>query len=345
MLNSVQSLVLLLFACIYLPKASAQVELSLLECDNCLWTLDSDSIYKWDINWSKEFKPKGVFKRYNSGSLAYGRIKHNADTLLNTLIFTEDYNSYWDGKSWRSFTIPPAARSFDAGIGAHGEDLYLLAVYYFYKRIYHYDGVEINLVHDWPNPAIADIAVDAKGRAWYFKLNENETTNSLVVLNKDGAELASLPIDPPIITGNFYGMAIVNDYIYAGIGPNNEKYPNSILALTVEDGKVVIKKRIPYAYPGKRYLDLASSRPGLPNRTNKFVNISVYPNPSSDFIKIYSSLQMNMNLEIFDVQGQVLLKQNLIYGEAVDISHLAKGTYGYRAWHSEGLKTGLLVKN
>jgi len=344
LLTYARSLVLVPILLFLLPNASAQVEHNLLECDNCLWTLDSDSIYKWEINWDKEFRPKGVFKQ-RLGSLAYGSIKHTADTLLNTLIFSSDSYSYWDGKTWKSFTLPPAIRSYDAGIGAHAEHLYLMSVYANYPLIYHYDGDQITLVDQSPASATADIAVDAKGRAWYFESKEYRKANSLVVLNKDGIEEGSYPINPPLNSRQFYGIAIVNDYIYLGLGPENEDYPNSILALTVEDGRVVIKKRIPYAFEGKSYLDLASSKPGVPDRNDKSVQITVYPNPSSDYIKIYSSLPMKMDLEIFDMQGQVLLKQKLAYGEEIDISHLATGTYGYRAWHSEGLKTGLLVKN
>ncbi|ASK30111.1 hypothetical protein CEY12_08280 [Chryseobacterium sp. T16E-39] len=53
--------------------------------------------------------------------------------------------------------------------------------------------------------------------------------------------------------------------------------------------------------------------------------ISIYPNPATDFINI-KNLKGNNNYKIFDISGRIVL-QNLLHEEKIDVSSLTKGNY------------------
>ena len=68
-----------------------------------------------------------------------------------------------------------------------------------------------------------------------------------------------------------------------------------------------------------------------PSQQNTTVNISVYPNPASDYvnIKVNNIPEQFMTAEIIDVNGNVLLHKESI-GDSIlnfDISHFSIGSY------------------
>jgi hypothetical protein len=63
--------------------------------------------------------------------------------------------------------------------------------------------------------------------------------------------------------------------------------------------------------------------------TKKIENInriSVYPNPSNDFIKIYG-LQKNKHIKIYNVLGNIVKEQNILPNQEIDIKGLNNGIY------------------
>lgn len=55
-------------------------------------------------------------------------------------------------------------------------------------------------------------------------------------------------------------------------------------------------------------------------------NIKLYPNPSSDFIRIQSDSK-SISVKIFNLNGQMLLSGNYKPGENINVSQLNKGVY------------------
>lgn len=54
---------------------------------------------------------------------------------------------------------------------------------------------------------------------------------------------------------------------------------------------------------------------------------SLYPNPSSDFIKIKSPKNEKLNVQIFSTTGQLVLKGNFASEQTIDVSRLSTGFY------------------
>ena len=69
--------------------------------------------------------------------------------------------------------------------------------------------------------------------------------------------------------------------------------------------------------------------------------ISVFPNPSNDFIKI-SGLQKNENISIYNLLGKLVMKKNISPNQEIDIRVLSDGIYFMKM---ENKKTIKLIKN
>ena len=54
-------------------------------------------------------------------------------------------------------------------------------------------------------------------------------------------------------------------------------------------------------------------------------DISVLPNPATDFISVMNMEKEQLNLSLFDIQGKLVLERNEQYD--LDVSHLARGVY------------------
>jgi len=64
----------------------------------------------------------------------------------------------------------------------------------------------------------------------------------------------------------------------------------------------------------------------LENNT-KNNNISIYPNPSVNYLIIDNITNNNLNISVFDITGKKVLQQNIINNNKVDISALQSGVY------------------
>lgn len=80
-----------------------------------------------------------------------------------------------------------------------------------------------------------------------------------------------------------------------------------------------------------------------------FQNISVFPNPATDYIRILNPSNENtLEIEMRDLNGKIVLKENkaLINSpEAIiNINHLEKGVYSLRIYNGEGQNVYKIVK-
>ena len=73
---------------------------------------------------------------------------------------------------------------------------------------------------------------------------------------------------------------------------------------------------------------------GLDEQDNGFTEVSIYPNPSSDFI-YFPSKQMPISIGIYNNLGQKIIDQSAVDINKVDVSQLKKGIYFVRAIYSE----------
>jgi hypothetical protein len=55
--------------------------------------------------------------------------------------------------------------------------------------------------------------------------------------------------------------------------------------------------------------------------------LSIYPNPSSDVIRINSNSNESMNLKIYSLSGQLLRSGEFEPNQAIDVSDFSKGIY------------------
>lgn len=80
--------------------------------------------------------------------------------------------------------------------------------------------------------------------------------------------------------------------------------------------------------------------------TNK-INISVYPNPVSNFLNIDNSFSGNLQLKVFNQLGQIVLIQNQnTTSTSLDVSNLSKGLYYLNISSQEGhIETIKFIKN
>jgi hypothetical protein len=71
-------------------------------------------------------------------------------------------------------------------------------------------------------------------------------------------------------------------------------------------------------------------------------NLLVYPNPASEFI-VFDIVDKS-SLEIFDLQGHIVLERKIAKGEKVNIEKLCQGVYFYKIQNNNNIHTGKFVK-
>ncbi len=348
------AIILSFFIGICLSPSRAQVKVNLVDCPDCIYIANADSIFYWLPQSISSLDPRGAFGNTYE-SMAIGHVKHKEDTVLNTYIIQDFENQdfkYWDGRYWKALFMPPIDNKV-IGFGGYGAHLYLLVNYRIGdSRIYYYNGHSMKLILSDPNTVGADIAVDSLGRAWYATGTPMTVVNHLNVIDTTGTILKRFPLDRTFGARNLYGMAIVRDSIYIGLGPDAPTLPSSILSLEVKGDSAFVKRVIPQAHAAVYYQDLASYKPGIPDRKtkqedtgSKAFDISIFPNPSTGILNIDSDISGKINLELYDIRGRLLYSQILTAGETTDISQFAKAAYMYRIIIGDKINTGLVVKH
>jgi len=87
---------------------------------------------------------------------------------------------------------------------------------------------------------------------------------------------------------------------------------------------------------------------GLPAAIDEFSQmkqILVYPNPVKNYLNIALGLYTDINLQIFDTNGQIILVKNLKYSQKIDLPELPTGFYIYVLTGKNGfVEKGKLIK-
>jgi hypothetical protein len=72
-------------------------------------------------------------------------------------------------------------------------------------------------------------------------------------------------------------------------------------------------------------------------------NISIYPNPSKDWVKIDGLTELS-DVQIFDITGKLVLSQEYQLDDRIDISSLTTGMYILNIRNSEGVSSKKIIK-
>lgn len=338
----------LALSCLSLSSLGQVVYRNLIDCNQCIWAPRDAKIYQWQMDWHENFDTELSFPE-NFHSNTIGKIRVGSDTILKTHLvhnYTESGIHYWNGKKWKYRYLG----DFDGtivGIGAANFDFYYVTKYLGIYNIYHFNGYWSDLVHQTWSIRSADIAVDSLGRAWFPIGKEQGVADHFRIIDALGNIVREYPIEVPFSYNNVYGIAIENDVIYLGIGPNGEYYPSSILAFRIEDGKARLIEVMRQSDRELSYLDLASGNPGVPGRNPDEENpygIYLYPNPTQGPFTVISAIPAKITVSVFDLQGRCVHLQTVSSGDVLDISNLATGTYLYRASVYGEVKSGKILK-
>lgn len=76
----------------------------------------------------------------------------------------------------------------------------------------------------------------------------------------------------------------------------------------------------------------------------KLSSFQVFPNPAYDFIKIISDNSLQIEAEIYNIQGSIMKSQFLNSGETIPVSDLKPGVYLLKAKSDTEMVTTKFVK-
>ncbi|WP_121665626.1 FG-GAP-like repeat-containing protein [Mesonia aquimarina] len=64
-----------------------------------------------------------------------------------------------------------------------------------------------------------------------------------------------------------------------------------------------------------------------------YKNISIYPNPTEDYINIESKFEIfNEKFEVFSIQGKIVISGEISSSKKIDVNHLSSGTYFFKLY-------------
>ncbi|MCB0806804.1 MAG: T9SS type A sorting domain-containing protein, partial [Bacteroidales bacterium] len=73
------------------------------------------------------------------------------------------------------------------------------------------------------------------------------------------------------------------------------------------------------------------------------LEISIYPNPASNYLRFNNTEEKNLKLELLTLDGRLVLEKILLEEEEADISHLSEGTYVARLISEHGSRSEKLI--
>ncbi len=292
------------------------------------FTINGNSITKTGLSIDKGNTVSGIAFCNNLDGNAFSPTMYSADLLKP---------EYYDGTEWKSSSV--AVPEFILNPGGYGDYLY----YVFYnqatgsKEILRYTGTEFKPIYSYSVgviPTIADLAVDDNGNVWTFTgLNDNKLqTDSLYEISPSGQLLNQYAFSFNSV--HAYGCFILNKSIYIGLGTDNPENPSSLVPVTIENGIVKVGAALPFTGD---YSDLAACNAGNPLAVNELNNngeITIYPNPAKDFVRIKAPISFidSIVLTISNIYGQSLLENkvnsmNTPGNYSLNISSLQSGVY------------------
>lgn len=158
------------------------------------------------------------------------------------------------------------------------------------------------------------------------------------------------------ITGNFTNNSgVLGTFTTAGnFNGMGEKYLGVKLRSGTNDLTAWVKiycseerdtlKIISYAYLTSVHYNLLAGQTDITNIENtKPTKLTVYPNPSSEFLNLKNTDNQSINYEIFNQNGQIVLTGTT--ESQINISSLSSGNYIIRFWNQDQTNTENIIIN
>lgn len=228
--------------------------------------------------------------------------------------------------------------------GGHNADQYYMGVNQtsnFTERLYYYDGVNFTLLaNEFPNSyAVADIAVDALGRAWVFAGDDMANVTSLDVYDNTGL-LASYSMS--FLSLNAYGSFFMDDVLYVGFG-SQATAPNTIIPVEINGNTAQLGTSIPFS--GFNFFDMASCPQVAPVISSvselSINNIKLSPNPTEGMIKLPQNVGVT-GFEVYALNGQQLIESTNT--TEIDLTNLPNGMYIVKVMTENGSLNQKIIK-
>jgi len=238
----------------------------------------------------------------------------------------------YDGTSWSTFASFPDTYFYYIGFASENDGW---IGGYIGQRFYHYNGT------DWSEYNLNGVSEDFQLNSFKFTSPTNgwavgsekySWTPTGYILHYDGNNW-SIVLEVPECS--FTGIDIINDtlgwvvgdrtYKYNGTDwlPNNDNLPNSI------QGVCFVNYETGWAYgmDGAFYAFNPDYHVGVnENNLNKCLQISVFPNPASEYITLQiTDIEDNIDIEVYNMQGQLVMKA--ISDKNINIKNLPIGVY------------------
>jgi hypothetical protein len=240
--------------------------------------------------------------------------------------------SYLNGNgSWD--TVPQIAPHEFHNSGGNGDYLYLLYNGSLPGLLIKYDGVSYTTIYSNNNYnfAVADVAVDNSGNAWFITATDLSMNKIINVISPSGENIKQYPFN--LNTLNAYGCFLLNDVLYIGLGSGHHTYPNSLIPITFSNDSAYMGT--PLTMPVNTWVDLASCSRGASNTIEESsisFDFKLYPNPANGFITIelepLGSKNNKRRVSIYNIMGELLLEQEICQMKSdINISRFAKGSY------------------
>lgn len=208
---------------------------------------------------------------------------------------------------------------------------------FFPKEILVFSGNNLIPIYNCGNnisKVVEDLAVDESNNIWFFTSYDTLYTelSYLTVIDKSGVLLNSYPIDTSIHINflNTYGMFILNNTLYLGIGAMNPNYPNSLLPFHLINDTAYIGTPITCT---ANFSDLESCNQGtltsISEVPESLKELSVYPNPARDQFMLHLpySTSPEATVQVFNLQGEIIYAQKAGEQSPINCSSWPRGVY------------------
>ena len=237
-------------------------------------------------------------------------------TVNEELLQYEEYGYYWDGESWFN--------NFQQ-IGKYNTE------WQQYESLSYFFDEEVN---DWVTSNKTEFSYDEQGNleleysfAWDVEENSwiHFSTHQMAYNNDFTFEQLFLPIDnisddpSSRFINYFYHMLLNIEYSY----------------LNMESNEIELTDKDKYYYSEQNVLSIE-------NRLS--TELSLYPNPANDILKVNMEGLLIIEAEIYNIHGSLIKRQSLNSGEMITIVDLKPGVYLLKAKNGNETLTTKFIK-
>ena len=273
------------------------------------------------------------------GSLAYANdftinganSFYNLDTYSNNILV-------YRGGIWDTIAINLNGYIFSNQAG-HGSNIVFQGkdTSINFNKIALYNGLNTSIIYtsDYFHSLMPyDLAIDINNNIWFFESNDS---NFILPINLksytiNNNNVTSYPLHSSSNFDGAYGMFILNNKIYVGVGNTNSLFPNCLIPFSIINDTVYQETPILLVAPAQR-LDLESCNQGTLTSVSEvpvsLKELSVYPNPAENQFTVHLPYGSNRNaqLTIYNLQGKLIETKKASDTAPINCASWARGIY------------------